>query len=211
VSNVLLTCRASVSSMTPYCNVSPENILLGAGSSEIIGLSCLLVSQKKKKVITAEPGYKVWNGQAASFGLEFERIPLTNERIVDLQAMQSAVNDETAMAYICNPNNPTGTFIPVSKLSNFATEVSKKTMVFIDEAYTEYANLESLAALAITNPNIVVAKTFSKVYGLAGARIGYAIAHPDTITKLANLQPWSDGGALFPRQRRWHRWMIPIM
>lgn len=84
-------------------------------------------------------------------------------------------------------------------------------MVFIDEAYTEYANLESLAALAITNPNIVVAKTFSKVYGLAGARIGYAIAHPDTITKLANLQPWSDGGALFPRQRRWHRWMIPIM
>ncbi|WP_394767780.1 pyridoxal phosphate-dependent aminotransferase [Ferruginibacter sp.] len=177
-----------------HCNVSPENILLGAGSSEIIGLSCLLVSQKKKKVITTEPGYKVWNGQAASFGLEFERIPLTNERIVDLQAIQSAVNDETAMVYICNPNNPTGTFTPVNKLSNFATEVSKKTIVFIDEAYTEYANLESLAAQAITNPNIVVAKTFSKVYGLAGARIGYAIAHPDTIAKLANLQPWSDGG-----------------
>ena len=176
-----------------HWNVSLENILLGAGSSEIIGLTCLLVSQTKKKVITAEPGYKVWNGQGESFGLEFERISLTNERIVDLPAMQAAATDETAMVYICNPNNPTGTFTTVNKLSNFAKEVSKKTMVFIDEAYTEYANLESMAALATTNPNIVVAKTFSKVYGLAGARVGYAIAHPYTIAKLATLQPWSDG------------------
>ena len=173
-----------------HWNVSLENILLGAGSSEIIGLTCLLVSQTKKKVITAEPGYKVWNGQGESFGLEFERIPLTNERIVDLPAMQAAATDETAMVYICNPNNPTGTFTTVNKLSNFAKEVSKKTMVFIDEAYTEYAGLESLAPLAVTNPNIIVAKTFSKIYGLAGARVGYGIAHPDIIQKLANYQPW---------------------
>jgi histidinol-phosphate aminotransferase len=95
--------------------------------------------------------------------------------------------------YVCNPNNPTGTFVSANKLKDFAETVSKKTMVFIDEAYTEYADIESLSGLAVPNPNVVVAKTFSKVYGLAGARIGYAIAHPDTISKLAARQPWSDG------------------
>jgi histidinol-phosphate/aromatic aminotransferase/cobyric acid decarboxylase-like protein len=65
-------------------------------------------------------------------------------------------------------------------------------MVLIDEAYTEYAGLESLASLAITNPNIVVAKTFSKIYGLAGARVGYAIAHPGMIQQLASYQPWAN-------------------
>jgi histidinol-phosphate aminotransferase len=176
-----------------HWHVDAANILLGAGSSEIIGLTCLLVSQKKKQVITAEPGYKVWNGQAASFGLEFNRIALTNDKKTDLETMQAKINNETAMVYICNPNNPTGTFVSASELKVFAEDASKKTMVFVDEAYTEYADIESLSGLAVTNPNIVVAKTFSKVYGLAGARIGYAIAHPDTIAKLAARQPWSDG------------------
>jgi len=97
------------------------------------------------------------------------------------------------MVYVCNPNNPTGTFVAIDALKNFAMEVSKKTMVLIDEAYTEYPELESLASLAINNPNIVVAKTFSKIYGLAGARVGYAIAHPDMIKKLGSYQAWSDG------------------
>ena len=119
-----------------HWGVSAENILLGAGSSEIIGLAALHVSKKKKKVITAEPGYKVWNGQAASFGLEFERIPLTPERKTNLPAMLTAIDDTTAMVYICNPNNPTGTFVEVNQLKNFAVEAAKKTLVFIDEAYT---------------------------------------------------------------------------
>ena len=173
-----------------HWGVAAENILLGAGSSEIIGLAALHVSGKKKKVITAEPGYKVWNGQAASFGLEFERIALTPERKNDLSAMLAAVDDETAMVYICNPNNPTGTFADVNNLKNFAIEAGKKTMVFIDEAYTEYAGLDSLASLAVNNPNIIIAKTFSKIYGLAGARVGYAIAHPGIIKKLGDYQPW---------------------
>ena len=173
-----------------HWGVGAENILLGAGSSEIIGLAAALVSGKKKKVITAEPGYKVWNRQAASFGLSFERVPLTDERKIDLAAMLAAIDDATAMVYICNPNNPTGTLVDVEPLRNFAVEAAKKIMVFIDEAYTEYAGLESLAPLAVTNPNIIVAKTFSKIYGLAGARVGYGIAHPDIIQKLANYQPW---------------------
>ncbi len=175
-----------------HWGVAAENILLGAGSSEIIGLVCMHVSRKKNKVITAEPGYKVWNGQAAAFGLEMVRKPLTAERKIDLGSMLSAIDSETAMIYICNPNNPTGTFVDVDPLKNFVMEASKKTVVLIDEAYTEYAGLESLASLAVTNPNIVVAKTFSKIYGLAGARVGYAIAHPGTIQQLAGYQPWAN-------------------
>ena len=77
-------------------------------------------------------------------------------------------------------------------LRSFVTECSKKTMVLVDEAYTEFEQLPSLADMALSNPNIIIAKTFSKIYGLAGARIGYAIAHADTIKKLATIQPWPD-------------------
>jgi histidinol-phosphate aminotransferase len=119
---------------------------------------------------------------------------LTNEKKTDLPKVVEAINHETRMVYFCNPNNPTGTFVEVAQLKDHVTAASKKTFVFIDEAYTEYAELPSLASLAITNPNIVVAKTFSKVYGLAGARVGYAIAHPDTIRALSSYQPWPDAG-----------------
>lgn len=178
-----------------HWNVGTENILLGAGSSEIIGLATHHASANKGHVLVGEPAYKVWNGQAEAFGLSFNRIPLNEKRVHDLGKMLSAISSETSMVYICNPNNPTGTVNDVNELSAFAAEASKKTMVFIDEAYTEYAQLPSLADLATKNKNIIVAKTFSKIYGLAGARLGYAIAHPDTINKLSSYQPWPDSAA----------------
>ena len=94
----------------------------------------------------------------------------------------------------CNPNNPTGTLVDPAQLKEHAEAGAQKTFVFIDEAYTEYADIPSLATWAVTNPNVVVAKTFSKVYGLAGARVGYAVAHPDTIKSLSIFQPWPDAG-----------------
>ncbi len=177
-----------------HWNIRPENILFGAGSSEILGLVSLHVSFTKGNVITAEPSYRVWNEQAEAFGLNFIRIPLNGERKLDLEKMKSSINAATRMVYICNPNNPTGTYIDDAVLRNFVNEVSKSVMVLADEAYTEFAELPSLADIAANNPNVVVAKTFSKIYGLAGARIGYAIAHPDTINKLGRYQPWTDMG-----------------
>ena len=175
-----------------FCGVGMENILFGAGSSEFLGLVSLLVSSTKGKIITAEPSYRVWSGQAESFGLGFKRIPVANDRKLDLTAMLSSIDADTRMMYVCNPNNPVGTYVEDGLLRNFVTESSKKCMVLIDEAYTEFADIPSLKDLAIKDPNIVVAKTFSKIYGLAGARIGYVIAHPDTIKKLARFQPWPD-------------------
>jgi histidinol-phosphate aminotransferase len=176
-----------------HWKVGTENILLGAGSSEIIGLSAIHVSGNKGHVIVGDPAYKVWNGQAESFGLSINRISLNNNRAHDLDKMLGSITHETSMVYICNPNNPTGTVNNVDELRRFSEEAAKKTFVFIDEAYTEYAGLSSLADLAASNKNILVAKTFSKIYGLAGARVGYAIAHPDTIHSLSRHQPWPDG------------------
>lgn len=180
-------------SIAAHWNVGEENILLGAGSSEIIGLTCLHVSKQKGDVITTEPSYKVWNNQASAFGLNFKRNPLPRNGKMDLEKLYGPITPATRMIYICNPNNPTGTFLEVNDVEKFALTAAKQTMVFIDEAYAEYAKLKTLAPIAINNPNIIVAKTFSKVYGLAGARIGYAIAHPQTIKTLSSYQPWPDG------------------
>lgn len=177
-----------------HWNVATENILLGAGSSDIIGLACHLAARTKGIIVAAEPSYRVWNNQASSLGLSFQRIPLNGDKKADLSKMVEAISNETRMIYFCNPNNPTGTFVEVSQLKDHAIAAAQKTLVFIDEAYAEYAELPSLASLAVTNPNIIVAKTFSKVYGLAGARVGYAIAHPGTIKSLSSYQPWSDAG-----------------
>ena len=175
-----------------HWKVGTENLLLGAGSSEIIGLSAIHVSANKGHILVGDPAYKVWNDQAESFGLSIKRISLNQNRVHDLDKMLNSITDETSMVYICNPNNPTGTLNKMDELRKFTEEASKKTFVFIDEAYTEYAGLPSLADLAITNKNVLVAKTFSKIYGLAGARVGYAIAHPDTINSLSRYQPWPD-------------------
>jgi len=175
-----------------FWKVGKENILLGSGSSEFLGLVPLLVSSTKGNIITAEPSYRIWNGQAESFGLSFKRIPLANDKTLSLGEMMSAMDNNTRMVYVCNPNNPVGTYVEDHLLRNFVQECSKKCMVLIDEAYTEFPDIPSLKDLAVKDRNIVVAKTFSKIYGLAGARIGYIIAHPDTIKKLAALQPWPD-------------------
>ena len=177
-----------------HWNVAEENILLGAGSSDIIGLTCMHVSKIKGDVITTEPSYKVWNNQALAFGLNFKRNPLPRNEKLNIEKLYGPVTSDTRMVYICNPNNPTGTVLDVNDVEQFASKASKQTLVFIDEAYAEYAQLRTLAPIAVNDPNIIVAKTFSKVYGLAGARVGYAIAHPLTIKTLSNYQPWPDAG-----------------
>jgi histidinol-phosphate aminotransferase len=177
-----------------HWNVGAENILLGAGSSDIIGLTAAHIANTKGHIIVGDPAYRVWNGQAENYGLSIHRIALNDNRVHNLEKMLGSITTDTRMMYICNPNNPTGTVNNVDDLRKFAEETSKKTMVFIDEAYTEYAGLPSLADLALNNKNIIVAKTFSKIYGLAGARVGYAIAHADTINALSKYQPWRDAG-----------------
>ena len=180
--------------LAAFWGVGKENILLGAGSSEIIGLTISLGGiGRKSHVVTSEPSYKVWHTQANAFNYDFSLIPLNNEKKIDLEKIQSySTKAYPTLVYLCNPNNPTGTYINPTEIENFVKTRQHIDFILIDEAYTEYAEIPSLAQFAIKQPGVIVAKTFSKVYGLAGARVGYAIAHPDTIKQLAAFQPWPD-------------------
>jgi histidinol-phosphate aminotransferase len=176
-----------------HWNVEAANILMGAGSSELLGLTAILASMKSKNMISPFPTFGSWYKVAELMGATIKKIPLaTGDKTMDLAAMLSAIDKETSLVYVCNPNNPTGTVVEQHLLRNFVEECSKKAYVLVDEAYTEFDNIPSLSDMALKNPNIIIAKTFSKIYGLAGARIGYAIAHADTIKQLSSIQPWPD-------------------
>ena len=174
--------------------LTKENVLMGAGSSEILGLVAQYASLNKGNAITADPAFRIWIPAAEKMGLEVIRVPLTRDKKHDFPAMLGKLNSATRLVYVCNPNNPTGTILPSEDVKSFIEEVSKRSLTLLDEAYIEYCDQPTMANMVATNKNLVIAKTFSKIYGLAGARIGYALAHPDTIGQLAGLQPWQNAG-----------------
>lgn len=174
-------------------NLTDQNILLGAGSSEILNLVALYCSKKSGNLIIAETTFDYWTITAENAGLKKIAIPLTADKKYDLSAMLSAIDSDTKLIYICNPNNPTGTICASEALLNFINEATKRTKILVDEAYLDFTDQPSLANLVTENKNLIISKTFSKIYGLAGSRVGYAIAHPETIKELSELQFSTNG------------------
>jgi histidinol-phosphate aminotransferase len=174
-------------------NLTDQNILLGAGSSEILNLVALLCSKNSGNLIIAETTFDYWTVTAENAGLIKIAIPLTEDKKHDLSAMLNAIDADTRMIYICNPNNPTGTICTSEALLHFINEATKRTKVLVDEAYLDFTSQPSVANLVKDNKNLIIAKTFSKIYALAGSRIGYAIAHPDTIKEISQLQFATNG------------------
>jgi histidinol-phosphate aminotransferase len=175
-------------------DVAPGNILLGAGSTEILDLTVRFAAQQKGNFIIADPSYGYWTDTAQKLGLTKIVVPLTAGKKHDLSAILKAIKPNTRLVYLCNPNNPTGTICDRDELVKFITEASKKTIVLIDEAYIDFSGQESLCKLVHENKNLVIAKTFSKIYGLAGARVGYGIAEESTLEQITQLQSWPNGG-----------------
>lgn len=173
--------------------VSAENILIGAGSTEIIDLVVRLSASTKGNLVTANPTYDNWIPTAKKLGLQAIKVPLNANKELNLEAMLQAINSDTRLVYVCNPNNPTGTICAYNKLLNFIHEASKKAIVLVDEAYLDFCKETSLGALVVGNKNLIVVKTFSKLHGLAGARIGYAIGETTTLEQLGALQSWVSG------------------
>lgn len=169
-------------------SVKNDNILLGAGSTEILDLVAKFASLDKGNYVIADPSYDYWTVTLDNLGLKKNKIALTADKKINLQAMQEAVNNDTKLVYICNPNNPTGTVCEKSELVNFIAKIPPTTLVLIDEAYLEFTKQQSLCNLIDTYPNIIIARTFSKIYGLAGARIGYAITSKKMIDNLSGMQ-----------------------
>ena len=169
-------------------NVSDNNIMLGAGSTEILDLVLQYTALQKGNFLMAETTYDYWTDPFKKLGLKKITVPLTKNKKHDLTAMLKAIDSDTKMIYICNPNNPTGTICDRENLISFIKEASKKAIVFVDEAYIDFTKEQSLCNLVLENKNLIITKTFSKMYGLAGARIGYAVANASTIDELNTLK-----------------------
>jgi histidinol-phosphate aminotransferase len=174
-------------------NVSDDNILLGSGSTEILDLVSKFAASEKGSYVIADPSYNYWTVTLDNLGFQKIKVPVTSGKELDLQAMLSAIRQDTRLVYVCNPNNPTGTICEREALVTFVTSVPKHVTILIDEAYIDFTKQQSLTTLINDFPNIIIAKTFSKIYGLAGARIGYAIAGKATIDKISQLQSSPNG------------------
>lgn len=172
-----------------------ENVIIGAGSSELLGVASTWASLKKGNAVAPDPTFRLWIPAAKRLGVDIRLVQLTDKKVTDLQRMKDAVDASTRMIYICNPANPTGTIVPAAELEAFIRQTPGNIMILLDEAYTEFSDEPSMAKLVNDFPNLVVAKTFSKIYGMAGARVGFALAHPNTIKELNDLQPWANAGA----------------
>jgi histidinol-phosphate aminotransferase len=172
--------------------IKVENIALSAGSTPFLTAAALAYYKPGCNVISGDPSYADLPSRAERIGAKWVKVPLTADYALDLEAMEKAIDDNTALVYICNPNNPTGTVVDTAKLKAFCDRVSKKVAVFVDEAYMDYLpdpQGTTLIPMAVAGNNIIVARTFSKVYGFAGLRCGYVVAQPDVIKKLST---WTD-------------------
>jgi histidinol-phosphate aminotransferase len=177
-------------------NLAEDNVLPGAGSTEILDVVARFAAINKGSFVIAETTYDYWTDNAQAWGLEKISVPLTADKKHNLSAMLKAIRPDTKLIYICNPNNPTGTVCDTNELKAFVNEASKKAIVLVDEAYIDFTDFPSLSNMVTENKNLIVAKTFSKVYGLAGARVGYALTNASTIEKLGRLQSSYSGISL---------------
>ncbi|NJN41074.1 MAG: histidinol-phosphate aminotransferase family protein [Flammeovirgaceae bacterium] len=171
--------------------VSPDHVLIVNGSSETLCLAGLAVGLEGGAVLSAYPTFRSLMDYAVKLNARWDKVDLDDYHVHNLEALASAVKSDTRLMFVCNPNNPTGTVLEGAKLSEFCTEMSKKTIVFADEAYLQFlepSEQRSMMELVKKGHNVIVSRTFSKVYGLAGLRIGYAIAQPDMIKKLSRYQ-----------------------
>lgn len=175
-------------------NVGEQQVLLGAGSTQVIDNVVRYCAVRPGKVVIATPTFIRWIPAAEQCGLTKVEIPLTGDKQHDLAAMLSAIRADTRLVYVCNPNNPTGTMCEPEQLLEFVHAAAKKCVVLVDEAYLDYAGGNTLCALTAELENLIVAKTFSKIYGMAGARVGYAIGHAQTIQKIGNMDSGANVG-----------------
>jgi histidinol-phosphate aminotransferase len=172
--------------------LTTDNVILGNGSNEIIEFLGHAFLQPGDNIVTAEHAFVVYKIMAKLFGAETIEVPdpdLTH----DLPAMAAAINDRTKLVYIANPNNPTGTMVGEEKLDRFVDRVPESVVIVLDEAYYEFLPEppDTLKYLS-DRPNVVALRTFSKIQGLAGLRIGYGLAHPDLIRLLQKTrQPFN--------------------
>lgn len=176
-----------------HFGVNDKNILLGAGSTELLRLIAETFTSKKMPLVTANPSYPAAAQYAELLGHPVKYVRLADNLHIDLGAMLDGV-EQAGVLYICNPNNPTGLLHSIADLRAFVDEAlsrSPQVRIVIDEAYIDYvvdADYESLVQLSTEHPQVIVARTFSKAYGMAGLRVGFLVGHTETIAALSKVR-----------------------
>ncbi|HYM74917.1 MAG TPA: aminotransferase class I/II-fold pyridoxal phosphate-dependent enzyme [Candidatus Dormibacteraeota bacterium] len=180
-------------------NVSAEQVVLGCGSSEILRMAADAFLAPGRKLVLATPTCPILASYARQKGVEVVEVPLTREFAHDLVAMLPRCDHATGMVYICNPNNPTGTLTPQQDVQDFLHKLPAGIPVLIDEAYHHYVAATPSYASFLDQPgdeHTIVTRTFSKIYGLAGVRIGYAVAPKALATRLPQFAlPFGENAA----------------
>jgi histidinol-phosphate aminotransferase len=175
--------------------VKPENVICGSGSESIIATALHTFLDTDDEMISSEGTFIGFQVLARASGKKTHYTPLKNNGY-DLSAMATRLNERTKIVYIANPNNPTGTSVTTDALERFMSRVPENVLVILDEAYFEYAEAwpDYPDSMRYRWDNVLTCRTFSKAYGLAGARIGYGMAHSDIITKMLKVKlPFEPG------------------
>jgi histidinol-phosphate aminotransferase len=184
-----------------HFKVKPENVLLSEGSTEILRAATQVFTSKTKALVGTIPTYEECAGYAELLGHPVKGVSLDSAFKLDVDKMAAAAKG-AGLVFYCNPNNPTATYVGAKATRAFLAKVnstSPETTVLVDEAYFDYVtdpDHETHIPIAVENPRVIVARTFSKAYGMAGLRQGYAIAHPDTIKKMREWCAASGTGSL---------------
>ena len=179
-----------VDALAKMNGVPAEQILLGNGSGEILKVAAAAFTATGKKLVVANPTFEAILFHARTAQADVVKIDLTPNYAHDLPKMLAATND-AGLVYICNPNNPTASITPREQIRAFLGKVPSQTIVLIDEAYHHYvesSDYESVIPLVKQYPNLMVARTFSKIYGMAGLRCGYSVARPELIQRMRSQQ-----------------------
>ena len=184
--------QSLVDAVAKMHGVAAEQILLGNGSGEVLKVAAAAFTATGRKLVVANPTFEAILAHARTAQADVVKIDLTPDYAHDLPKMLAAAND-AGLVYICNPNNPTASITPRNRIRAFLAKVPSQTIVLIDEAYHHYVesnDYESVVPLVRQYPNLIVARTFSKIYGMAGLRCGYCIARPELIQRMRSQQAW---------------------
>lgn len=180
-----------VDALAKLNQVSKDQILPGAGSGEILKVAVAAFTGTDKKLVVGDPTFEAAAGHAKASHAEVVKVKLTSAYSHDLPKMLDI--PKVGLHYVCNPNNPTASITPKGELRAFLAKVPRETMVLVDEAYhhfVESPDYESVIPLLKDYPNLIVARTFSKIYGMAGLRCGYCVARPENIELMRAQQAW---------------------
>jgi histidinol-phosphate aminotransferase len=178
--------------------VKPEQVVLGCGSSDILRMADAAFLTSGRTLVAAEPTFEAVLLYAGVMKAPSVKVPLTPDFRHDLPKMADACGDKTGLVYICNPNNPTGTIVFRDELAAFLAKTPPTCAVLVDEAYFHFAQdprYGSALDLLDRHPNIIVARTFSKIYAMAGLRLGYAIASQANAAALSREASWNNVNA----------------